>query len=291
MPEITPLSTWGGTANGWPAMTLPAVALWVHHSVTTAVSDPWLSWRQIDAIGVSRGHGGISYSYVIHPDGAIGEGQGTRRGAHTGGSGCGSSPWGWNPCSFGICFVGNYEVDEVTEASVESFRWLRAHLIAEGLLLPDAPVDGHRHAPGNATACPGANLVASLDALRVPYAHYDPLQEDDVLLVGRSQAKPDTVYALHPVNGIIAAEFTCRVGEEVYGLPPAAIPYANAEGSGRGELPIRAVLPHVIDWLRDIQGKVLSGPAPSPAPSPGGLTVEQIRQVVRDELDKTRLAH
>lgn len=293
MPEIVPLETWGGTANGWPRMTLPAQRIWVHHSVTVPTADALADFRTVNGIGASNGHGGISYSWIIHPDGTIGEGQGTRRGAHTGGNGCGSSPWGWNPCTFGICFVGNYENDEPSAASIEAFRWLRDHLVAESLLVPEPPIDGHRAAPGNQTACPGRNLVSALDALRAPLSPSPATtSEVSVILVGQSQANPGVTYALHPVNGIIAAEFTCRVGEEVYGFPPNAGPYITGQGTGNGQpLPLRFVLPHVIDWLRTVQGYTLTPPAPS-ASAPGtGPTLAEVRKVVRDELDKTRLAH
>lgn len=291
MPEIVPRDAWGGTANGWPGMTLPAVHVWVHHSVTTPTDDALADFRTLDGIGRSRGHGGISYSYVIHPDGTVGEGQGLARGAHTGGNGCGSSPWGWNPCAFGVCFVGNYEEQEPTVQAIEAFRWLYAHLVAEGVLQPGAPIDGHRSAPGNATACPGRSLVDALPALREPYRPASPLQEaSTVILVGQSQAQPGVIYALHPANGVIVAEFTCRVGEEVYGVPPSAGPYISGEGTGNGvALPLRFVLPHVIDWLRTVQGYTLTPPAqPGTAPG-GGPTLGELRKVVRDELDKTRL--
>jgi hypothetical protein len=175
-PKLLTLGEWGGTPNGWPAMTLPAVALWAHHSVTNedvgvnATDDAVADFLELDAIGLSRGHGGISYSYAIHPEGVIGEGQGRRRGAHTAGNGCNGSPWGWNPCSFGVVFVGNYDDDVLTDAAVQSFRWLRDVLIYTGALVPGVyPTGGHQDAPGNATGCPGHNIENNLDLLRQPY--------------------------------------------------------------------------------------------------------------------------
>ena len=270
MPRIVPIGEWGGTPNGWGGMTLPAKALWVHHSVTAPTGDAFADLRILNRIGTSNGHGGISYSYAIHPDGTIGEGQGLRRGAHTGGRGCGDSPWGWNPCSFGVCFIGNYMNDHLTDAAIEAFRYLRDHLINEGVLEPgEYPTGGHQEAPGNATACPGNNVMAALSELRKT-SNPTPLQtqEVSVILVGQSQVNPGIVYALHPVNGVIAAEFTCKVGEEAYGFPPSAGPYISGNGTGNGVgLPLRFVLPHVIDWLRTIQGYTLTAPS---APGSGG---------------------
>lgn len=263
MPRIVPIEEWGGTRNGWGPMSLPAEALWVHHSVTTATNDPYQDFRTLNRIGAGNGHGGISYSYVIHPDGTIGEGQGISRGAHTGGTGCGNSRWGWNPCSFGVCFVGNYMHEPLTEAAIRSFHHLRDHLIAEGVLQPgEYPTGGHQQAPGNATACPGTNIMVALPELKKSSTPTTPsTQEASVIFVGQSQANPGIIYALHPVNGIIAAEFSCKVGEEVYGIPPSAGPYISGEGTGNGlALPLRFVLPHVIDWLRAVQGYTLTPP-------------------------------
>jgi hypothetical protein len=179
VPEIVPIGVWGGTQNGWPQMDLPAEAIWVHHTVTNPTDDPYADFRVVDRIGLNQGHGGISYSWIIHPDGTIGEGQGVARGAHTGGRGCNNSPWGWNPCSFGVSFVGNYNDLEPSEASIRSFQFLHQHLINEGLLGERYSIAGHRDAPGNATACPGNNLEAALPVLREPYQP-TPEPEDEV---------------------------------------------------------------------------------------------------------------
>jgi len=180
VPEIVWIGEWGGTQNGWPEMTLPAGQVWVHHTVTNPTGDAYADFRTVNAIGAGQGHGGISYSFIIHPDGTIGEGQGLARGAHTGGNGCGGSPRGWNPCSFGVAFVGNYNDLEPTAESIVSFRFLVQHLTDVGVLVPGASIGGHRDAPGNATACPGNNLEAALPALREPYAPTPDPEDDEV---------------------------------------------------------------------------------------------------------------
>lgn len=201
VPEIVPIEAWGGTRSGAPQMTLPAQGIWVHHSVTWPTDSPLADFRTLDRIGQNQGHGGISYSFVIHPDGTIGEGQGTTRGAHTGGDGCGGSPWGWNPCTFGVCFVGNYNEMDPTPESIRSFQWLHDHLLGLGWLAQSA-IGGHRDAPGNSTACPGNTLEAALPALRLPYT---PEKEDeDMALYISKKSDPslgiwvtDNIYKRH----------------------------------------------------------------------------------------------
>lgn len=252
MPEPTylTLATWGGTSNGWPQMTLPAVAVQVHHSVTNEdigvvpTDDAIADFLELDRIGLSRGHGGISYSHGIHPNGIIGEGQGTRRGAHTAGDGCNESPWGWNPCTFGIVFVGNFDPatggDEPTPAAINSFRWLIAKLKADGVLIPDAVIRGHRDAPGNATGCPGDTLEAALPLLRAPYTTPTPAPtaEDDMLIYAGNSDGTSTAYARS--GDLIIHQF--HGPGDAYGLPPGAAEWANREPRVRVEL----VNPHVL---------------------------------------------
>jgi hypothetical protein len=148
---------WGATVATTPyLMRFPAVGVHVHHSVTIADDDYSLEatgdvaadMREIEAIGRAR-FGRFPYSYCIHPSGVIGEGAGLTVGAHT---------ENWNSTTFGVCFVGNYEHDPLTDAQVVAFHELRAGLVANGWLTPDAWLLPHRHR--KATACPGANVIA-----------------------------------------------------------------------------------------------------------------------------------
>ena len=130
--------------------------VWLHHSVTKATKNPVTDAKVIGNIGIAR-FGRLSYSFIIHPDGTILEGQNGHVGAHTRGQ---------NSTTQAICCVGNFEKDPVTPEMVAAIRLLVRDF---GPLL-----GGHRDAPGAATACPGRNLYARLPELRVPAAAVEP---------------------------------------------------------------------------------------------------------------------
>ena len=70
---------------------------------------------------------------------------------------------GNNTSSIGVCFIGNYEVNEPTEAQINSFKWLMEHIYAE--LGRTVPI--RKHSEFKATACPGQYLAARLDELQL----------------------------------------------------------------------------------------------------------------------------
>ena len=94
----------------------------------------------------TRGWNGIGYNYLVTFDGKALEGRGRHVGAH-----CKA----WNGNSLGVCFQGNFEEQEMTEAQLNTGAWLIAKLIREeGLKLSD--VDGHNKF--DKTLCPGKNF-------------------------------------------------------------------------------------------------------------------------------------
>jgi hypothetical protein len=131
-------------------MSRPSRGIWLHHSVTPATGSPVNDARRIANIGIQR-FGRMSYSWVVHPDGTILEGQAGHVGAHTRNQ---------NSTSQAIVCVGNFENDPVTDEMVRSIRLLVGEF---GPML-----GGHRDAPGAATACPGRNLWARMGELSVP---------------------------------------------------------------------------------------------------------------------------
>lgn len=158
--RITPRAEWGASPGSLPAkrMVLPAIAVYLHHSVTEVSVHPGADMRAIERVGLNR-FGQFPYSWCIHPDGTILEGCGDRVGTHTAQR---------NSTSFGVCLIGNYQNRNVTVWQVDAVRWLIAHLIATGRLKPGTyPTGGHRDV--KPTACPGDQAYRLLDLMRVPW--------------------------------------------------------------------------------------------------------------------------
>lgn len=154
-------TVWGASPKSLPptAMRLPAVRVWIHHSVTNVSTDPYADMRAIERVGLQR-FNQFPYSYCVHPrDGEILEGCGIRRGAHTAGQ---------NSTSFGICWIGNYEERVPKAQQFDATRWLIAELVRRGHLAAGAPIGGHRDT-GFATLCPGSKLHSMLDMIRRPW--------------------------------------------------------------------------------------------------------------------------
>ena len=102
--------------------------------------------RYLQQIAFSRGFADISYSYVIFRSGRVYEGRGFEVvGAHTLG----------HNAEIGVAFVGNYEVDDPTNASVAALEKLRKHI---GATLGKKVA----HCKVYATACCGKKLRAKL---------------------------------------------------------------------------------------------------------------------------------
>lgn len=150
--RIIPRSEWGARyANGFGSRALPTKEVWLHHSVTIApdllppFDDDYEAIRTLERIGQSRFGHGISYTFLITPVGLVFEGHSVDRvGAHTAGR---------NTISAAICFVGNYEQDEPTEAQLDNAGWLLAHGFLSGWFDAADLNGGHRDL--KSTACPG----------------------------------------------------------------------------------------------------------------------------------------
>lgn len=145
--RIIPRAEWGARyANGFGPAPLPAREVWLHHSVTNPENGS-NAVRRLESIGQQRFGGGISYTFVITPDGSIYEGHSiNRQGAHTRDR---------NSIARAIVLVGDYTrlvpAPSMVASVVELLRygfnarwWNSARLTG-----------GHRDAPGANTACPG----------------------------------------------------------------------------------------------------------------------------------------
>lgn len=94
-------------------------------------------------------------SYAVHPSGTVLEGAGTTVGAHTGGR---------NSTSFGIVWIGNYEIDRPSRAQIDATAELIRHLVATGRVVGRPPLGGHRDV--KATACPGRHAYSTIPEIR-----------------------------------------------------------------------------------------------------------------------------
>lgn len=147
-------------ADGSGNRALPCAELWAHHSVTPAppvnatFEQDAEAVRKLDDIGQQRFRQGNSYTFPICPSGRVFEGHSVHRiGAHTKGR---------NTIAAALCFIGNYETQELTPAQIESAAQLIAHGFLSGWWKAAKLSGGHQQAPGAATACPGRNVMAQL---------------------------------------------------------------------------------------------------------------------------------
>lgn len=150
---------WGSKSKfKYGNMKLPALNVFLHHTVTSPTAYPYKDARTVEAIGISR-FGQISYSFLVHPDGTVLEGAGTKTGAHTEDR---------NSTSFGIAMIGDYTKLTPTQAQISSFRELVHYLkVTQNWLVDSAVVTPHRAV--SQTACPGNNIMLVLDQFREPW--------------------------------------------------------------------------------------------------------------------------
>lgn len=151
--RVIPRSEWGARA---PRSTSPLSStsngVFIHHTVGPSpdtLSESKAEMRNIQRFHMdSRGWNDIAYSFVVDENGNVFEGRGKGvAGAHT---------QGYNSTSYAICFMGNYETQQPTNAAIAAARWVRR----EYLRLGDKPLRAHSQV--NSTACPGRNLRARL---------------------------------------------------------------------------------------------------------------------------------
>jgi hypothetical protein len=148
----------------------PVSRLWVHHTGGSMPADyhegkphsrgtradEQRAMREIQDFHMDgRGWSDIAYCYVIFPSGNVYRGRGLHVGAHTEGD---------NSSSVGVCFYGNFDVERPTDEAREAFVKLANRLQGRrDALTQPVQIDGHFHAPGAATACPGTHLKKHLD--------------------------------------------------------------------------------------------------------------------------------
>jgi len=178
----------------------------VHHSAGSNTSNDYLNTvRNIYLFHTQeRGWSDIGYNYLIAQDGTIFQGRSFSddqrdnddvRGAHF----CGQ-----NSGTMGVCMLGNYNTAVPTDTSVASLSQLISWKLYKDDLDPLASythpansnlgvIAGHRN--GCATECPGDNLYAMLDEIR--------LSVNEKLVLGcqeeEEEEKKPLVFNLYPV--------------------------------------------------------------------------------------------
>jgi hypothetical protein len=139
------------------ALSTPVREIWIHHGAGSS-ANPIEQWRGYQAFHMgTRGWSDIAYNFGIGRGGEILEG----RGAARVGGGTGSPQ---DQRSYSVCFVGNFEVEQPTQAALDACAELLAALIDDGVLTRDFTIHGDREK--NSTACPGRNLYPRIQQIR-----------------------------------------------------------------------------------------------------------------------------
>ncbi|MEM9710586.1 MAG: peptidoglycan recognition family protein [Actinomycetota bacterium] len=204
----------------------------------------------------------VPYSFVVFrtddPNHAVvAEGRGLgRTGAHT---------EGFNSTRYGVAYAGNTIHDPVTPGVASAYRWV-------GSLLDDPigarPTIGHRDT--KATACPGTQLYAELGRLQPPFTLY---LEDEMT----PEEKRMLIDIHETLVGWVERGPHERSGVAVHDL---ATPILSMNGK------VDALLAGQADLIAEIVQRVLQA---IPNGEGGGASDAQIRAIVRQELDKTRV--
>lgn len=184
-----------------------AVQVFAHHSVsvqlppTATVAQEAAQMQALEATGHSRfatpeaPNFGISYNVLVFPSGRAYQGVSwNRRGAHTDGR---------NSTTRSICFAGNYDEHEPTEAQLIT----ASAIYHEGKgkwWTTGAPLYGHRDI--KATDCPGQHVYSRLDDIAAGrYTQEDdmtPEQDQRLEDVERNVAEIETV--VRRIDGVLS---------------------------------------------------------------------------------------
>lgn len=152
--ELIMRAQWGAKhRNGYGDRSAyyPLKKTFLHHSVTAmiaasaSVATESAAVRSIEQIGQNRFGVGMSYNVLSPSSGRLYQGTGfSRIAAHTG---------GFNTSGFALCFIGNYDTNELTDAQKRSAAELAIANWVEGIF--EQPVWTNCHLDVFATSCPG----------------------------------------------------------------------------------------------------------------------------------------
>ncbi|NLV87044.1 MAG: N-acetylmuramoyl-L-alanine amidase [Clostridiales bacterium] len=136
---------------GWSYALTPrslTTHLILHHAATLKATA-----EGIHSYHLSLGWAGIAYHYFVAKSGEIYRGRPENmRGGHTS---------GMNHCSIGICFEGNFEIEEMSKEQIKAGAELVADIVSR---YPD--INTSQHKDFGATACPGKNFPFELITMK-----------------------------------------------------------------------------------------------------------------------------
>lgn len=199
--QIVTRATWGSRYDdGAGPAPLPAPdGLFLHHSDGPFSNGPEVV-RALEAVGEARFGAGISYTFVVTPDGTCYQGHSIDRlGSHT---------KGHNTAGRAVVLAGDYTSQPPTPAQRETVAQLLAHGVRSGWW-PTTRLRGHRDV--RPTECPGTAAYAAIGSI---IARADqlltapPLQEDDDM-----PTTAELVAALTPaIRRVVAEELKAAMG-------------------------------------------------------------------------------
>lgn len=192
---VIPRSDWNPQYQDGDLNVGKASKVSVHHSVTTQLpvnatrDQERAQMRTLESIGQSRFGTGISYNIVIFPSGRAYQGVSFhRRGTHTD---------GMNSTTRSICFAGNYEENEPTDAQIAK----AATIYSEGegdKWITNAPLFGHRDI--KQTACPGRYVYARLNHIKNGFSN---TPEDGFLMALTNEEQHAILHDAAQINEVV----------------------------------------------------------------------------------------
>jgi N-acetyl-anhydromuramyl-L-alanine amidase AmpD len=131
----------------------------LHHTACSVASP-----EDIHRWHLANGWSGAGYNLYVRKDGTVYELRPMNCvGAHA---------QGYNSISIGVCFEGNFEEEDMTDAQVESGKQVVAYVKS---VYGDIPFKGHRDV--NSTSCPGANFKFDEIVYGAPVPSPEPTPE------------------------------------------------------------------------------------------------------------------
>lgn len=149
---------WGATfdVSNIQRIRLPVSLLFVHHNVIEPTANHSYDMERTEQTDIAR-FGKPSYDWGVHPSGVVLEGMQDHLSPDT---------IGHNSDSLSIMFMGNFEIDEPTDAAIMGARELVQLLRDRAWVTPGVVMKGHRDV--FQTACPGAHLYPRIQELLIP---------------------------------------------------------------------------------------------------------------------------